>query len=140
MAEPRSSILIAVLLAATTFAMPAMAGAGIEVTMNQAKIVKLSRPADTIVVGNPAIADASVQDASTIVLTGKGFGVTNLVVLDPEGIPIVDEQVTVVRQAASSVRIYRRAEIQTMSCTPYCESSFKSESEKASEAEMSAGQ
>ncbi|WP_256748916.1 pilus assembly protein N-terminal domain-containing protein [Mesorhizobium sp. Mes31] len=137
MAEPRSSILVAVLLAATTFAMPAMAGAGIEVTMNQAKIVKLSRPADTIVVGNPAIADASVQDASTIVLTGKGFGVTNLVVLDPEGSPIVDEQVTVVRQAASSVRIYRRAEIQTMSCTPYCESSYKSDAEKSSEAEMS---
>lgn len=137
MAEPRSSILIAVLLAATTFAMPAMAGPGIEVTMNQAKIVKLSRPADTIVVGNPAIADASVQDASTIVLTGKGFGVTNLVVLDPDGSPIVDEQVTVVRQAASSVRIYRRAEIQTMSCTPYCESSYKSDAEKSSEAEMS---
>ena len=137
MAQPRSSILIAALLAATTFIAPAMAGGGIEVTMNQAKIVKLSRPADTIVVGNPAIADASVQDASTIVLTGKGFGVTNLVVLDTDGSPIVDEQVTVVRQAASSVRIYRRAEIQTMSCTPYCESSYKSEAEKASEAEMS---
>ncbi|MBZ9855123.1 pilus assembly protein N-terminal domain-containing protein [Mesorhizobium sp. CA13] len=137
MAEPRSSILIAVLLAAVSFVMPARAGTGIEVTMNQAKIVKLSRPADTIVVGNPAIADASVQDASTIVLTGKGFGVTNLVVLDQDGSPIVDEQVTVVRQAASSVRIYRRAEVQTMSCTPYCESSYKSEAEKSSEAEMS---
>ncbi|MER9933566.1 pilus assembly protein N-terminal domain-containing protein [Mesorhizobium sp. M0088] len=137
MAQPRSSILIAALLAVSSFAAPAMAGAGIEVTMNQAKIVKLSRPADTIVVGNPAIADASVQDASTIVLTGKGFGVTNLVVLDTDGSPIVDEQVTVVRQAASSVRIYRRAEIQTMSCTPYCESSYKSEAEKSSEAEMS---
>ncbi|ESX28678.1 hypothetical protein X767_00550 [Mesorhizobium sp. LSJC264A00] len=111
-----------------------------EVTMNQAKIVKLTRPADTIVVGNPAIADASVQDASTIVLTGKGFGVTNLVVLDHDGSPIVDEQVTVVRQDASSVRIYRRASVQTMSCTPYCESSYKSDSEKSSEAEMSAGQ
>lgn len=139
MAEPRSSILIAVLLAAVSFVMPARAGTGIEVTMNQAKIVKLSRPADTIVVGNPAIADASVQDASTIVLTGKGFGVTNLVVLDQEGSPIVDAQVTVVRQAASSVRIYRRAEVQTMSCTPYCESSYKSEAEKSSEAEMGSG-
>ena len=38
-------------------------------------------------------------------LTGKGFGVTNLVVLDSDGSPIIDEQVTVVRQAASSVRI-----------------------------------
>ena len=137
MAVQRSSILVAVLLAATSLITPVRAAADIEVTMNQAKIVKLSRPADTIVVGNPAIADASVQDASTIVLTGKGFGVTNLVVLDQEGSPIVDAQVTVVRQAASSVRIYRRAEVQTMSCTPYCESSYKSEAEKSSEAEMS---
>ncbi len=140
MTAMKSSFLLATLLAVPAFVLPAKAGAGIEVTMNQAKIVKLTRPADTIVVGNPAIADASVQDASTIVLTGKGFGVTNLVVLDQEGSPIIDEQVTVVRQDASSVRIYRRASVQTMSCTPYCESSFKSESEKASEAEMSAGQ
>jgi Flp pilus assembly secretin CpaC len=119
---------------------PAAADAGIQVEMNQAKIVKLARPADTIVVGNPAIADAAVQDASTIVLTGKGFGVTNLVVLDSDGNPIVDEQVMVVRQAASSVRVYRRANIQTLSCTPYCESSYKSEAERTSEAELNASQ
>ena len=119
---------------------PAAADAGIQVEMNQAKIVKLAKAADTIVIGNPAIADASVQDASTIVLTGKGFGVTNLVILDGDGNPIVDEQVTVVRQTASSVRIYRRADIQTLSCTPYCESSYKSEAERTSEAEMSASQ
>ena len=112
MTESRSSFLIAVLLAATAFVMPAKAGAGIEVTMNQAKIVKLSRAADTIVVGNPAIADAAVQDASTIVLTGKGFGVTNLVVLDPEGNPIVDEQVTVVR-AGRVVGAYLQARFNT---------------------------
>ena len=136
MTLPRSSFSVAVLLAVAAFVVPAKAGAGIEVTMTQAKIVKLTRPADTIVVGNPAIADASVQDASTVVLPGKGFGVTNLVVLDSDGSPIVDEQVTVVRQAASSVRIYRRAEVQTMSCTPYCESAYKTDAEKASEAEM----
>jgi Flp pilus assembly secretin CpaC len=118
----------------------AIADSGIQVEMNQAKIVKLARPADTIVIGNPAIADASVQDASTIVLTAKGFGVTNLVVLDSEGNAIVDEQVIVVRQTASSVRVYRRSEVQTLSCTPYCESSYKSDAERASEAEMSASQ
>jgi Flp pilus assembly secretin CpaC len=118
----------------------AHAGSGIEVIMNQAKIVKLSRAADTIIIGNPMIADASVQDATTIVLTGKGFGVTNLVVLDEQGNPVVDEQVTVGRQEASSVRIYRRANIQTLSCTPYCESSYKSEAEKTSEVEASSSQ
>ena len=140
MSLSRSLFPVVVLLATAAFAMPAKSEAGIEVTMNQAKIVKLTRPADTVVIGNPAIADASVQDASTIVLTGKGFGVTNLVILDAQGSPIVDEQVTVVRQDASSVRIYRRASVQTMSCTPYCESSYKSDSEKTSEAEMSGGQ
>ena len=74
-----------------------------------------------------------------IVLTGKGFGVTNLVVLDREGSPIIDEQLTVVRQSATTVRIYRRAQVQTMSCTPYCESSFKSDAEKISENEMNTG-
>jgi Flp pilus assembly secretin CpaC len=117
--------------------MPALAEAGIEVTMNQAKIVKLSRAADTIVIGNPEIADASVQDASTIVLTGRGFGVTNLVVFDEEGLPIVDEQVTVTRSTASTVRIYRRASVQTLSCTPYCEGSYKTEAELSSESELS---
>ena len=118
----------------------AASGAGIEVLMNQAKIVKIARPADTIVIGNPLIADASVQDATTIVLTGKGFGVTNLVVLDSDGSPIVDEQVTVSRHDPSSVRIYRRSDVQTLSCTPYCESAYKGDAERTSEAEMSASQ
>ncbi|MHA6644184.1 pilus assembly protein N-terminal domain-containing protein [Mesorhizobium sp. A623] len=137
MANFRSFAIAAAVFA--TACLPAQAGAGIEVTMNEAKIVKLARAADTIVIGNPGIADASVQDASTIVLTGKGFGVTNLVVLDSDGSPIIDEQVTVVRQDASSVRIYRRAQVQTMSCTPYCESSFKTDAEKKSEGELSGG-
>jgi Flp pilus assembly secretin CpaC len=139
----RSACLAFALAAAATAwlaAAPANADTGIQVVMNQAKIVKLSRPADTIVIGNPAIADAAVQDASTIVLTGKGFGVTNVVVLDQDGSPIMDEQVTVTRQDASTVRIYRRAGIQTLSCTPMCESAYKSDAEKTSEQDMSAGQ
>ena len=139
MATLKSISGLAALLAASMLS-PIANAAGIEVTMNQAKIVKLSRAADTIVIGNPAIADASVQDASTVVLTGKGFGVTNLVILDATGALIIDEQVTVMRDTAASVRIYRRAEVQTLSCTPYCESSYKSEAEKMSESEMSAGQ
>ncbi len=139
MSVSRSYLIAAAAIAVLAGAPAARAEAGIEVVMNQAKIVKLARAADTIVVGNPQIADASVQDASTIVLTGKGFGVTNLVVLDQEGSPIIDEQVTVTRGTDSTVRIYRRSQVQTMSCAPYCESSYKSDAEKASEAEM-AGQ
>lgn len=127
------ALALAVMLAHTP---AAFAEAGIQVIMNQAKIVRIARPADTIVVGNPAIADAAVQDATTIVLTGKGFGVTNLVVLDREGNPIVDEQVVVSRHDPLSVRVYRRADVQTLSCTPYCESSYKGGAERTSESEL----
>lgn len=118
----------------------ALAEPTIDVQINQAKILKLSRPADTVVVGNPQIADASVQDASTIVLTGKGFGQTNLVVLAEDGTPIVDQQISVSRYAASTVRIYRRAEIQTLFCAPYCETSYKSPAEAQSDTEMKQAQ
>jgi Flp pilus assembly secretin CpaC len=128
----------AALMAATTLA--AHSADGIEVVMNQAKIVKLARAADTIVIGNPAIADAAVQDGTTIVLTGKGFGVTNLVVLDETGNPIVDEQVTVTRQTTSSLRIYRRANLQTLSCTPYCENAYKTDAERESDLSVGASQ
>lgn len=127
-----------VLLAAALWTAPASAEpAGIQVMMNQAKIVKVARPIDTIVIGNSAIVDASVQDSQTIVLTGKGFGKTNVVVLDQQGSPIVDQQVVVSRQEADSIRIYRRAQVQTLSCTPYCEGAYKNDAERQSEGEIS---
>ena len=101
-------------------ASPAVAEA-IDVFIDQARVVKLARPADTIIVGNPQIADAAVQDASTVVLTGKGFGVTNLVVLDRDGAAIVDEQIRVSRSSANAVNVYRRAQLQALACLPYCE-------------------
>ena len=114
----------AVAACASLAALPASAEA-IRVFVDQARVVKLARPADTIIVGNPEIADAAVQDASTVVLTGKGFGVTNLVILDRDGAAIVDEQVVVSRTSANAVNVYRRAELQALSCSPYCEARSK---------------
>ena len=117
---------------------PALAAQGIQVETNQARIVKLPEAADTVIVGNPQIADVAVQDERTIVLTGKGFGVTNLVILAKDGKAIVDEQITVSRQTTSTLRVYRRADVQTLSCTPLCEAAYTSSSEARSDAEMAA--
>jgi len=111
----------AVLTACAALAASPASAEAIRVFIDQARVVKLARPADTIIIGNPEIADAAVQDASTVVLTGKGFGVTNLVILDRDGAAIVDEQVLVSRTAANAVNVYRRAEVQALSCSPYCE-------------------
>lgn len=132
----RQAIAAGLPLLALLMPITAHAGDGIHVVMNQAKIIKLARAADTVVIGNSDIADAAVQDSTTIVLTGKGFGVTNLVVFDTSGQPLVDEQIIVSRQTVDSVRVYRRSDVQTLSCTPYCESSYKSDAELISEREM----
>jgi Flp pilus assembly secretin CpaC len=129
-------MILRVFIAVTAVSLMSMTSAqsdeyGINVIMNQAKIVKLSRAADTVIVGNPEIADAAVQDASTIVLTGKGFGTTNFVVLDAQGNAIVDEMVVVSRNDANTMRVYRGKQIETLSCTPNCETAYKSEGELA---------
>lgn len=110
-------------------AMNTVPEAGIRVVLNHAKIVKLSESAATVIIGNPEIADATVRDAQTLVLTGRGFGQTNLVILDANGNPILDERIAVSRENGSALRIYRQSNIETLSCEPYCEKAYLTEAE-----------
>ncbi|MFK7901436.1 MAG: pilus assembly protein N-terminal domain-containing protein [Nitratireductor sp.] len=91
------------------------------VVIDRAKVFRVSRPAATVIVGNPSIADATVQDDVTIVLTGKSFGVTNLIILDEDGEPIVDETIVVRGHEQNTVRIYRGSSKETVACAPVCE-------------------
>ena len=91
------------------------------VTVDQAKVYRIPRPAATIIVGNPAIVDAAIEDEQTLVLTGRSFGVTNLIVLDAEGSAVVDQPVVVRGSETNTVRIYRRDSRETFACAPVCE-------------------
>ena len=91
------------------------------VTVDQAKVFRVSKPASTIIVGNPAIVDATIEDDQTLVLTGRSFGVTNLIVLDSKGDALVDQKVVVRGQETNTVRIYRRNSRETLACAPVCE-------------------
>jgi Flp pilus assembly secretin CpaC len=103
--------------------------ANISVVLNHARVLRLSRPAATVIIGNPEIADATVRDSRTIILTGRGFGNTNMVVLDATGTPIIDERIAVSRNEAETLKVYRRAEIETLSCKPFCERAYLTEAE-----------
>lgn len=91
------------------------------VTVDQAKVLRISRPAATIIIGNPAIVDATIEDDQTLVLTGRSFGVTNLIVLDTDGDAILDQPVVVRASETNTVRIYRRDSRETLACAPVCE-------------------
>jgi len=92
----------------------------IQVVVDQAKVMHIARPADIVIIGNPAIADATIQDNQTLIITGHSFGTTNLIVLDSAGQPIADSMITVAPQDNQVVTVYSRSARQTFSCTPDC--------------------
>ncbi|SHG96102.1 Pilus formation protein N terminal region [Kaistia soli DSM 19436] len=91
------------------------------IKMDRAKVMRISRPAATVVVGNPAIADATIQDRQTLIITGRSFGTTNLIVLDEAGEPIADELVTVSASDDQMVTVYSGADRRSFSCAPDCQ-------------------
>ena len=114
---------IAMMLLATALVPAERAGAAdaIEVVLDQAKIVKLPDRVGTIVVGNPLIADVSVQSGGMLVVTGKGYGRTNIIVLDRGGNVLVEKVVQVQGPGADVVVVYRGSERESYSCAPKCE-------------------
>ena len=99
----------------------ALAEEPIRVELDYARVLKLDRPVSRVIIGNAEIADAAVSDSQTIILTGKKFGTTNLVILDADGSAIVDERIMVSLENKNTLQIYRQIARQTMSCTPNCE-------------------
>ena len=94
------------------------------VTIDQAKIMKLGGDASTIILGNPAIADATVFNKSMLVITGKSFGTTNLVVLDANGDEIASNLVTVRADDGRMVTVHKGTARESFDCAPTCQPSM----------------
>ena len=115
------SIALMALIAALGGQMPALAqdSAPISVNVNMARVLRINAPAATVIVGNPGVADVTIQDPQTLVLTGKSFGQTNLIVLDSVGNPIADTLIDVV-QMQGVLTVYQGAGRTSLSCAPVC--------------------
>lgn len=96
-------------------------GEELAVFLDQARLVKLPERATTVVIGNPLIADVSLQPGGLMVLTGKGHGMTNVIALDRTGATLMERQVVVRGPYADTVVVYRGVRRETYSCTPFCE-------------------
>lgn len=72
----------------------------IEVVLDQAKVLQLPPNTQTVIVGNPVIADITMlKHTNQMVLTGKGYGETNMIALDAEGNAIGESLVRVSHQS-----------------------------------------
>ncbi len=121
-AHRRLATMACCLTLAAMFSLPAQAAEDvIRVFMDHARILKLDRPVSKVIIGNANVADVAVSDPQTIVLTGKSYGTTNLVILDQAGDAIVDERILVSVDEANTLRIYRQTSRSVFSCAPACE-------------------
>lgn len=93
----------------------------ISVKVNLARILRIGAPAATVIIGNPGIADVTIQDPQTLVLTGKSYGRTNLIVLDAAGEPIADTLIEVIQQQADLLTVYQGTQRTTLACAPVCQ-------------------
>ena len=93
----------------------------VRVNVNMARILRISSPAATVIVGNPGVADVTIQDPQTLILTGRSYGNTNLIILDGVGNPIADMVIEVAAQQAGLMTVYQGAARTTLSCAPNCQ-------------------
>ena len=117
---PQRLFIAAALIAAGASQSAMAASKVIRVLVDQATLVRLDRPAAEIVVGNPSIADVSVQSGKVLVITGKSFGETNLIVMDADGKVVANQQLIVQEPRTGFVTMYRGGARQTLHCAPYC--------------------
>ena len=122
----RSAILALALLAA---ALPSVradegttpAGGLVTVNVNMARVLRIHAPAATVIIGNPGVADVTIQDPLTLVLTGKSYGRTNLIILDAQGQPIADTTVEVSQLTADTITVFMGSQRTSLACAPNCQ-------------------
>jgi Flp pilus assembly secretin CpaC len=84
---------------------------------------RIALPAGTrdVMIGNPAIADVSVLDGRNAVVLGKGYGVTNLLVIDQLGRTVMERQIVVSAPTVGRVSVIRGPKVEEYACAAGCE-------------------
>ena len=110
----------AMALAAMAVAAPRAGANELIVKFDQSQIIKLPRPVTEIIIGNPMIADVAIQSQNMLVVTGKSFGLTNLIALDADRNVIIDQRVMVQRDNARLLFLSKGGKRETYNCAPQC--------------------
>ena len=88
-----------------------------------AKIIQLDGDIGSIVLGNSAIADATLTNGRMIVLTGKSIGMTNMIILGVDNLMLAEMTLQVSGRKPGTVTVRRALDMQSYACeTGLCKS------------------
>lgn len=99
-------------LALAAAALAAMAGAAaaassLTIGLHDSRRVPVPGSIANVVVGDPNVADVVLTDAHSVILMGRGYGSTQLIITDHAGRTLLDSQVTVAAPDIGRVSVYR---------------------------------
>jgi Flp pilus assembly secretin CpaC len=123
---PRSLLIAAAAVLSSAFAGPVLAQDPLRVDIDQTARIQLRAPAGSVIVGNPEIADITVVDANTLFVTGKGYGVTEIVAVDSHGRTVFQSQIVVSAGDSGQVRVWRGSQVTEMACGTTCSPTARS--------------
>lgn len=91
------------------------------VQLNKTEILRLPAAAGAVIIGNPDIADVTIHAADTLLVVGKGYGETNLIVMDKQGNTMMNSDIQVITpQSKNQVRVFNANSRMTYNCGPSC--------------------
>ena len=117
----RLSVAAAALCVSFASGLSAFAEGTLTVTVDQAQLVPIPSNVRTLIIGNPMIADVTLlKTGNAMVVTGKGFGETNLITLDAAGKVVTNSNILVVGNSKMLV-VQRGMDRQSYTCAPRCQ-------------------
>ena len=121
---------ISMLLAKTGLAImavttTALAGNPISVLVDRSQLMQLTTDPGTVVVGNPSIADVSLNGRQ-LFIHGRSAGETNLMVFDQSGDKIADFDISIMQVGENAITVFKGSPGVGVSrysyvCAPICE-------------------
>ncbi len=100
--------------------LPAFAREELIIYSDHSTLITLPGLPGTVVVGNPSIADVTL-DGDRLLLHGRNFGSTSLTVLDQTGAMMRDYEINVTLLESNSAMVFKNGARATYNCTPNCQ-------------------
>jgi hypothetical protein len=99
-------------------------GSTVTVKADQATLVALAGEPATVVVGNSLFAEVSLEKGM-IVIHGRQYGTTNVIVLDKENAELASFELHVVRGGSQNVTVRKGTSAFSYLCAPACEGALQ---------------
>jgi hypothetical protein len=114
---------------------PASMAEQVRVMLDRTQLITMSVSPATVVVGNPAIADANVS-GNQVFINGFSPGTTNIVMLDSSGASLANLEVVVTRASTETAAVFKKGGRQSLICPDFCDPTMEIGDSKAAFADV----